>query len=58
LGKAWPLLRRPQLPLHFRVVLGRRFEVADDIATMTQQMETYFRCELQARPPLMADEER
>lgn len=58
LGKAWPLLHRPKLPLHFRVVLGRRFEVPDDIATVTQQMETYFRSELQARPPLMADDER
>lgn len=58
LGKAWPLLRRPQLPLHFRVVLGRRFEVTDDIATMTQQMETYFRSEFQARPVLSTDAER
>jgi 1-acyl-sn-glycerol-3-phosphate acyltransferase len=58
LGKAWPLLRRPRLPLHFRVVLGRRFDVPDDIATMTQQMESYFRSELQARPPLTQDERR
>lgn len=58
LGKAWPLLRRPKLPLHFRVTLGRRFEGPDGIAAMTQQMETYFRSELQARPPLTADEGR
>lgn len=58
LGKAWPLLRRPQLPLHFRVTLGRRFEVPDDIAAMTQQMETYLRSELQARPPLRAGDAR
>lgn len=58
LGKAWPPLRRPQLPLHFRVVLGRRFEAPDDIARMTQEMETYFRSELQARPPLTTDAKR
>lgn len=58
LGKAWPLLRPPQLPLHFRVVLGQRFEVPADIATMTQQMEMYFRDELRARPLLTAGEER
>lgn len=58
LGKAWPLLRRPRLPLHFRVTLGRRFAVPEDIAAMTQEMETYFRSELQARPPLVADADR
>ena len=58
LGKAWPLLRRPQLPLHFRVVLGRRFDVPDDIAAATQQLETYFRSELLVRPPLSADAAR
>src|SRR5690606_8956061 len=58
LGKAWPLLRRPQLPLHFRVTLGRRFSVPEDIAAMTQEMETYFRSELQARPPLAAHADR
>lgn len=55
LGKAWPLLRRPQLPLHFRVVLGKRFEVQGDIAALTEQMEAYFRSELQARPPLTGE---
>lgn len=58
LGKTWPLLRRPKLPLHFRVTLGRRFEAPDDIAAMTGQMETYLRSELQARPTLAADEGR
>ena len=58
LSKAWPFLRGPQLPLHFRVTLGWRFEVSGDIATMTQQMETYFRSELLARPPLTAGKKR
>lgn len=51
LGKAWPLFRRPQLPLQFRVVLGQRFDAPDDIGAFTQQMEQYFRSQLQGRPP-------
>jgi 1-acyl-sn-glycerol-3-phosphate acyltransferase len=52
LGKHWPLLGPPRLPLHFRVTLGRRFEVPTDITQMTQEMEAYFRSELQKRAPL------
>lgn len=48
LGKAWPLLRRPELPLHFRVRIGRRFQPPADAAGFTRELETYFHGELAA----------
>lgn len=47
LGKHWPLFRRPQLPLHCRARLGRRFEAGPDHTAMTQALEAYFRQEAQ-----------
>ena len=47
LGKAWPLFRRPQLPLHCRARLGQRFDAKQDHAAMTQELEAYFRQEAQ-----------
>lgn len=43
LGKAWPLFRRPALPLHCRIRLGRRFPPPSDIAAFTHELEAYFR---------------
>lgn len=54
LGKAWPLFRRPSLPLHFRVRLGRRFEAPNDAKAFAQQLEAYFRAELDGREPCTA----
>ncbi len=48
LGKAWPLWRRPELPLRFRVRVGRRFAPPADVATFGQELESYFRSELAA----------
>jgi 1-acyl-sn-glycerol-3-phosphate acyltransferase len=48
LGKAWPLFRRPALPLRCRVRLGRRFDPPSNIAAFTAELETYFRTELAA----------
>jgi 1-acyl-sn-glycerol-3-phosphate acyltransferase len=48
LGKAWPLFRKPELPLHFRVRLGERFLVPKDIAGFTRELEQYFRDGLDA----------
>ena len=45
LGKAWPLFRRPELPLHCRVRLGRRFPAPLDYAAFTHELEAYFRNE-------------
>jgi 1-acyl-sn-glycerol-3-phosphate acyltransferase len=49
LRKGWPLLRRPDLPLVFRVRLGERFAVdRRDPETFVAGLETYFRRELRA----------
>lgn len=50
LGKAWPLFRPPELPLRFRVRLGRRFDPPDDAVAFTGELEAYFRSELAAAP--------
>lgn len=46
LGKQWPLFRPPELPLHCRVRLGRRFEPPTDVRAFTLELETYMRNEL------------
>lgn len=50
LGKAWPLFRKPTLPLHCRARLGRRFDAPTDHSAFTQTLEAYFRQEL--TPPV------
>lgn len=47
LGKHWPLFRRPELPLHCRARLGRRFEASADHTLFTTELEAYFRREAQ-----------
>lgn len=46
LGKGWPILRRPALPLVYRVRLGRRFEPQDEARALTATVERYFRDQL------------
>ncbi len=46
LGKAWPLFRRPELPLHVRARLGRRFDAPADFTVFTQELDAHFRREL------------
>jgi len=48
LGKAWPILRRPDMPMHFRIRLGHRFEAPADPVAATRELEAYFARELQA----------
>jgi len=43
LGKGWPLWKKPQFPLTFRVTLGKRFEVGDDRKLFVDDLENYFR---------------
>ncbi|HXN11206.1 MAG TPA: lysophospholipid acyltransferase family protein, partial [Steroidobacteraceae bacterium] len=47
LSKGWPLWRRPALPITYRVRLGRRFEPPADLDAFMQELERYFRSELQ-----------
>ena len=46
LRKGWPLFRRPDLPLVFRVRLGERFAVDRDPDAFVAGLEAYFRREL------------
>lgn len=46
LGKAWPLFRRPELPLRVRIRVGRRFPPPADAAAFARELEDYFRSEL------------
>lgn len=55
LGKAWPLFRKPTLPLHCRARLGRRFDAPNDHHAFTLELEAYFRQEM--TPPAQADQD-
>lgn len=46
LGKGRPLLTRPELPLSYRVRLGRRFDPPTDVRAFTAELERYFVREL------------
>lgn len=46
LSKAWPLFRPPQLPLTYRVRLGRVFPPPRDTKAFATELESYFRSEL------------
>lgn len=54
LGKAWPLFRRPTLPLTCRIRLGRRFPPPADYAAFNGELEAYFRAELDPKTPSTA----
>ena len=43
LAKGWPLLRRPQLPITYRVRLGRRFDPPADAQAFIAELDAYFR---------------
>lgn len=46
LGKHWPLLRRPRLPLRASIRLGQRFAPPDNVAAFSTMLEGYFHQEL------------
>ncbi len=46
LDKGWPLWKKPQFPLTFRVTLGERFEVGSDTKIFVDKLENYFRARL------------
>lgn len=48
LGKAWPLFRRPELPLRITVKLGRKFAPLRDRTAFTDQLESYYRVHLKS----------
>ncbi len=46
LGKGWPLLRIPSMPIVYKLRLGRRFEAPTDADAFAAELESYFHCEL------------
>lgn len=54
LGKAWPLFRRPALPLHVRIRLGRRFPPAANAQALAGEVEAYLRHELKKGSPTLS----
>ena len=46
LGKGWPIFKVPELPIHYRVRLGKRFPATKDVATTVAELDAYFRAEL------------
>jgi 1-acyl-sn-glycerol-3-phosphate acyltransferase len=43
LRKGWPLFRRPELPLVYRIRLGHRFETVGDPTEFVSRLEAHFR---------------
>jgi 1-acyl-sn-glycerol-3-phosphate acyltransferase len=43
LSKGWPLFKRPELPITYRVRLGRRFDPPSDVAAFTAELDEYYR---------------
>jgi 1-acyl-sn-glycerol-3-phosphate acyltransferase len=48
LSKGWPLFKRPQLPITYKVRLGRRFEPPSDVPAFTAALDQYYREALQS----------
>jgi 1-acyl-sn-glycerol-3-phosphate acyltransferase len=47
LSKGWPLFKRPQLPITYKLRLGRRFEAPSDVPAFTASLAGYYKEELQ-----------
>ncbi|HEY2679535.1 MAG TPA: lysophospholipid acyltransferase family protein [Steroidobacteraceae bacterium] len=43
LSKGWPLFKRPDLPITYRVRLGERFDPPSDVSDFTAQLDRYYR---------------
>lgn len=48
LGKGWPLFRKPAMPIHYKIRLGRRFDPPQNTRRFTHDLEQYFAQELEA----------
>jgi 1-acyl-sn-glycerol-3-phosphate acyltransferase len=50
LGKGWPLFRRPNLPITYRIRLGRRFDPPEDVNSFMTALEREYAQELANAP--------
>ncbi|MEE9331574.1 MAG: 1-acyl-sn-glycerol-3-phosphate acyltransferase, partial [Methylophilaceae bacterium] len=46
LSKGWSLFRKPVLPIHYKVTLGRRFDPPENTQQFMTELEHYYRDEL------------
>jgi 1-acyl-sn-glycerol-3-phosphate acyltransferase len=46
LSKGWPLFRKPPMPIHYRIRLGRRFDPPQNTRQFMDELEQYFAREL------------
>jgi 1-acyl-sn-glycerol-3-phosphate acyltransferase len=54
LGKGWSLLRRPTMPITYRIRLGHRFAPVEQARVLTVELERYFTDELRRTSRLPA----
>ena len=50
LRKGWPLFRRPNLPITYRVRLGRRFDPPENVESFMTELQREFRQQLEGAP--------
>jgi Tat protein secretion system quality control protein TatD with DNase activity len=50
LSKGWPLFKRPDLPITYKVRLGQRFDPPTDVPAFTAELDRYYRQALQGAP--------
>lgn len=46
LSKEWPLFKKPQLPMHYRVRVGKRFPPPENSAALMAELSQYFASQL------------
>lgn len=51
LGKGWPLFKRPDMPMRFRIRLGQRFDPPANPEAFTRTLQEYFAAELNSANP-------
>ncbi|GAB2897582.1 hypothetical protein GCM10027046_28940 [Uliginosibacterium flavum] len=51
LGKGWPLFKRPDMPMRFRIRLGQRFDAPANPEVFTRTLQEYFAAELNSASP-------
>ena len=50
LRKGWPLFRRPNLPITYRIRLGRRFDPPADVSSFMTALEREYTQQLSGAP--------
>lgn len=58
LTKGWPLFRKPVMPIHYRVSLGRRFDPPQNTRQFMAELEQYFAQDLVRDAEICAPKER